>query len=54
MKWLDGLTDSVAMNLSKLQEKVKERKACCAAVYGWQRAGHDLATEQRQQFGLAG
>ena len=54
MKWLDGLTDSVAVNLSKLQETVKERKACCAAVYGWQRAGHDLATEQGQQFGLAG
>jgi len=33
-KWLDGLTHSVAMNLSKLQETVKERVACRAAVHG--------------------
>ena len=33
-KRLNGLTDSVAMNLSKLQETVKERVACCAAVHG--------------------
>ena len=34
MKWLDSITDSVDMNLSKLQEIVKDREAWCAAAHG--------------------
>ena len=34
MRWLESITDSMNMNLSKLQEIVRDREACCAAVHG--------------------
>ena len=47
MRWLDSITDSMDMNLSKLQKIVKDRGAWPATYSPWgsQRVGHDLVTE---------
>ena len=42
IRWLDGITNSMDMNLSKLQKMVRVRESWHAAVHGSQRVGHDL------------
>ena len=41
MRWFDGITDSMDMNLSKLQEMVKNREAYVLQSMGSQRVRHD-------------
>ena len=50
MRWLNNITDSMDMNLNKFQDIVKDGGACHAAVHGWQRIGHDLLTEQQNNY----
>ena len=49
MRWLDSITDSMEMNLSKLQDIVENRGVWVLQSMGLQRVGHNLVTEQQQQ-----
>ena len=47
MRWLDSLTDLMDINLSKLQEIVKDRETWNAAVHGVTKVKSKLVTEQQ-------
>ena len=47
MSWLDSITKSMDMNLSKLWETVENRDAWYAAVHGVSKSWHDLAIEEQ-------
>ena len=48
-RWLDYITDSMDIGLSKLRDMIKDRKTGMLQCMGLQRVRHDWATEQQQQ-----
>ena len=49
MRWLDGFTDSMDLNLNKLQRQWRTEEPGVLQSVGLQTVGHDIATEQQQQ-----
>ena len=50
MRWLDGITDEMNVNVGKLREVVGDREAWRAAVHGFVKSPTDWATEQQPVF----
>ena len=54
MKWLDSITNSMDMNLSKLQEIVQDREAWNAVIHGVTKSRYNLVTELQQIHKIIG